>query len=637
MEQTSIQLTAVQKKSRTILVVTAFILFSIFVLGMFFIAVSDLEKSAILTLSFVAGLSMIFLPCTLPLVFIVVPLALSGNPKKGFIIALLFGLGLSITLSIYGVAIALLGGWLGLTTATEYMFMIGGAAAFVFGLAELKFIKLKIPGYGGKLPDFIQTQGDYFKSFLLGLFLGNAGVGCPNPAFYILLGYIATTGNPIEGWYLGFIHGVGRAVPLIFLAILAILGVSATGWVTKQKEKVESFIGWALVYIGAFIFMNGAFTHEWYVQSGIHNLWERLLEKSLNLIGTLFGSKNIAGRFGELVEHHHEVISSPFNRMGNWVMVALFSLPLVWNWFRKKSVRLAIIYAILISLFIWMFVLYLPSTISPTQHEEKIIRVSADYARTIDLHNYLARIELSAERPAAGAPFSLGFVVLDKATNKVIANLEIVHEKPMHVIFAREDLTNFVHLHPELIGESYSLTHSFAEEGYYKGWVDFTYKGETHIVAFLIDTQNAKKTNLVSDFSQEKTFNNYKVVLTSDPIVKNKPADLHFNITKNGQDVQLSPLLGAAGHLVAISEDLSDFIHTHPDNTIDHHSRLFINQARLDLARQAQAHGGAEEATADKNTLHYSVNFSKTGVYKLWMQTIVNGEVLTADFMVEVK
>lgn len=623
MEQTSSQLTESQKKFRTILVVTAFILFSIFALGMFFTVVSNLEKSAILTLSFVAGLSMIFLPCTLPLVFIVVPLALSGNPKKGFIIALLFGLGLSITLSIYGIAIALLGGWLGLTTATEYMFMIGGVAAFIFGLAELKFINLKIPGYGGKLPDFIQTQGDYFKSFLLGLFLGNAGVGCPNPAFYILLGYIATTGNPIEGWYLGFIHGVGRAVPLIFLAILAILGVSATSWVTKQKEKVESFIGWALVYIGIFIFMNGAFTHEWYVQSGIHTVWERLLEKSLNILGSLFGLKGLAGKFGELVEHHHEVISSPFNRLGNWVMVALFSLPLAWNWFKnKKTVRSAIIYIALIILFIFMFVMYLPSTVLSPKHEEKIIRVSGGYARTIDLHNYLARIELSSERPAAGAPFSLGFVVLNKATNKSITNLEIVHEKPMHVIFAREDLANFVHLHPELSGESYVLNHTFAEEGYYKGWADFTYKGETHIFDFLIDTKNAKKTSLVPDFSREKIFNGYKVVMN------NETKEFHFTITKDGQDVQLSQLLGAAGHLVAISEDLSDFIHTHAEGMMDHHGRLFINQA--------QAHGG-EETTTDKNELHFSIPFAKSGVYKLWMQTMVDNQVLTADFMVEAK
>lgn len=379
-------LTAIQTKIRTYLVILAFILFAIFVLGMFFIAVSDLEKSAALTLSFVAGLSMIFLPCTLPLVFIIVPLALKGNPAKGLLIAVLFGLGLSITLSIYGVAIALLGGWLGLTTATEYMFLVAGLAATMFGLAELKFIRLKIPGYGGKLPDFIQTQGDYLKSFLLGLFLGNAGVGCPNPAFYVLLGYIATVGSPIEGWYLGFIHGLGRAIPLVFLAILAILGVSATGWVAQQRDRVERFIGWALIYIGIFIFMNGAFGHDWYVQSGLHTFWEKIVEQFFSFAGFLFGVKGLGGKFGELIEHHHEVISSSYFIMADWLLAILFSIPLVWDYIIKiknlKSLRnqpqrdealilqiqnnlvkTTVKYLILILLFVFLFVSYFPSSV----------------------------------------------------------------------------------------------------------------------------------------------------------------------------------------------------------------------------------------------------------------------------------
>ena len=43
----------------------------------------------------------VVLPCTLPLVFIIVPLAMSaGDAKKGLIMAVLFGAGLTITLSI---------------------------------------------------------------------------------------------------------------------------------------------------------------------------------------------------------------------------------------------------------------------------------------------------------------------------------------------------------------------------------------------------------------------------------------------------------------------------------------------------------------------------------------------------------
>ena len=73
----------------------------------------------------------------------------------------------------------------------------------------------------------------------MGLFLGNAGVGCPNPAFYVLLTYIASVGSVVTGGWLAFIHGVGRATPLIFLAILGLVGVNALGWIKNKKSKID--------------------------------------------------------------------------------------------------------------------------------------------------------------------------------------------------------------------------------------------------------------------------------------------------------------------------------------------------------------------------------------------------------------
>lgn len=639
--------------------ISAFILFLVFVLGMFFLAVSDIEKSAILTLSFVAGLSMIFLPCTLPLVFIIVPLSMGSNYKKGFLIALLFALGLSTTLSIYGIGIAYLGSWLGLETSTEIMFTIAGAAAFIFGLAELGFLKLRIPGYGGKVPDFIQKQGDYVKSFFLGLFLGNAGVGCPNPAFYILLTYIATVGNVTEGWYLGFIHGVGRSIPLIFLAILGILGVNASGWIVNKKQKVESFIGWALTYIGAFILMNGVFGHDWYVQSGIHGAWEKAIAWFFNNVGGLIGVGGLGGKFGELIEHHHDVISSPFYRSGNWVLVFLFSLPLILNYFFKKKElkyfisqpnydektaavkrtdlsRMVIKYIILILIFIGLFVGYFPSTVAPeadrmmTHIEEPIIKASGGYNRNIEINKYNVQIGLSQEKPIAGQPFEMKFTVLNKESGQPITDLAIIHEKPIHIILTNDGLTEFAHLHPDIAGASYSIVHALIVPGFYKGWVDFSYKGETNIVDFLIETKNAQKTVVAPEFISEKNINNYIISLTSENLTKGKNTNLHISIKKDGHDVEIGEFLGSKGHLIVISSDTQDFIHTHSEEEMmmDDHQSMIINKAAL-------AHGGAEEEK--ETSLHYNLKFNQSGAYKLWLETMVEGQYLKADFMVNVQ
>src|SRR3989338_7274470 len=137
------ELTPIQKKTRVYLVSAFFILTAIFLVGIFWLA-STPGQTVGLTLSFAAGLSMIVLPCTFPLVFVIVPLAMGKGPKRGLLMAVLFGLGLIITLSIYGVVVAWAGRIFGLEKISMWMFLVAGAAALLFGLSALKLIRLKL-------------------------------------------------------------------------------------------------------------------------------------------------------------------------------------------------------------------------------------------------------------------------------------------------------------------------------------------------------------------------------------------------------------------------------------------------------------------------------------------------------------
>ena len=129
--------------------------------------------------SFAAGLSMIVLPCTLPLAFVIVPLSMGKGAAKGLGIAIAFGLGVAITLSLYGVIAAIVGevaiGTLGapLETVKNWLYLFAGAAAYLFALGELGLIRVRMPTYTGAAPAFIQKQSAYLKALLLGLFLGN--------------------------------------------------------------------------------------------------------------------------------------------------------------------------------------------------------------------------------------------------------------------------------------------------------------------------------------------------------------------------------------------------------------------------------------------------------------------------------
>jgi len=259
------------------LVFSAFVLLSVILIGVFSFMTSS-EFIPGYSLAFLAGLSMIVLPCTFPLVFIIVPLALSREKGKGLMMALLFGLGLIVTFTIYGVVLGWLGGFVALYKIISAMLLIGGVAALFFGISELNLVKFKLPFKQTIMPKSLQGKNDYIRSFFLGFFLGNAGVGCPNPAFYILFGYVATVGVPTVGASLGAIHGLGRVVPLLFLVVLAILGINAMNKVGEYQEKVKRWVAWSLVGLGAFIFNYGMFGMAWFEDSIIHQSWNRGLE-----------------------------------------------------------------------------------------------------------------------------------------------------------------------------------------------------------------------------------------------------------------------------------------------------------------------------------------------------------------------
>ena len=316
------------------MVLVLFILFSLIFVGVIFSVTSELavegkEHTSFLTwtiIAYVAGLSMIVLPCTLPLVFIIVPMSMGHGYKKGLSMALLFGVGLTITITLYGFGVALLGQTASLDQISTIMFLIAGIAAFLFGLSQLKLIKLKMPAYSGT-PKFIQNRGEYSKSFFMGMLLGNAGVGCPNPLFYWLLIYIAGTGSIEIGSSLGVIHGVGRAIPLIFMSVLAIIGINATKGLTAKRISIEKTTGFMLIVIGAFLIINGLPEgHEWYEETFVHKGWNALVEVSPILSEFMMD------------EHEHEYAEEISKDYIPILLLILIIVPIIWHKISKRKV-----------------------------------------------------------------------------------------------------------------------------------------------------------------------------------------------------------------------------------------------------------------------------------------------------------
>lgn len=330
-------------KARSFLIysVIGFFVFIVFgLLWAFFLAPENPEGFGWYLFSYAMGLTMIVLPCTLPLAFVIVPLAMGKSAGKGIGMALMFSIGVVSMLSIYGILAAVVGqvtiGALEapLETVKNWVYFIAGIFAYLFALGELGLITLRMPTYTGAAPGFIQKQQDYLKALFLGLFLGNIGVGCPHPATPLILIEIARSSDIFYGWTLFLVHAIGRVLPLLLLAFLGVLGVNALSWLVARKDRVERATGWAMVFVAGFILVLGLFTHDWWVNSGQHTLFEAVTQEE-RFTGI------ISSRIGASAPHAHglEEGSGLFGLplwLGNWVLVFLWILPMWWSYLKSK-------------------------------------------------------------------------------------------------------------------------------------------------------------------------------------------------------------------------------------------------------------------------------------------------------------
>ncbi|MBI2100009.1 MAG: hypothetical protein HYT48_01570 [Candidatus Vogelbacteria bacterium] len=293
--------------------------------------------------AYAMGLTMIVLPCTLPLAFVIVPLSMGKGPVKGLGMALSFGLGVAITLSLYGVLAAIVGkvaiGSLNapLETIKNWVYFIAGVFAYLFALGEIGLVRFRLPSYTGAAPAFIQKQGDYLKAIFLGMFLGNIGVGCPHPATPLILAEIASSGDIFYGWSLFFVHALGRILPLLLLALLGIIGVNALSWLVARKDKIERATGWAMVFVAGFLIVLGFSTHAWWVNSGLHTGLESLTQEE-RFLGALTAKLNVAAPHNHGLEIGTGLFGLPL-WLGNWLLVLFWITPLWWYHRKHKDQR----------------------------------------------------------------------------------------------------------------------------------------------------------------------------------------------------------------------------------------------------------------------------------------------------------
>jgi hypothetical protein len=188
------------------------------------------------------------------------------------------------------------------------------------------------------------------------------------------------------------------------------------------------------------------------------------------------------------------------------------------------------------------------------------------------------------------------------------------HEKELHLIVVRRDLSGFQHVHPVR-----------GTDGTWSVPLDLRAAGTWRVFADFVPTALGRGLTLGADISVPGSFTpvplpaastrsvseGYAVSLTGKPEA-GKESELAFTITRNGRPVtDLEPYLGAFGHLVSLRGGDLAYLHTHP----------------------------AEEAHAGESggpEVRFATTFPTAGAYRLYLDFQHAGVVRTAEFTVVV-
>ncbi|MEH0844695.1 hypothetical protein V6U81_20120 [Micromonospora sp. CPCC 205711] len=216
----------------------------------------------------------------------------------------------------------------------------------------------------------------------------------------------------------------------------------------------------------------------------------------------------------------------------------------------------------------------------------------------------------SAGEFTAGRPGEFRFQIRDDR-RRPATRFAVVHDKPMHLIVVRRDLTGYQHLHPTMAPDgTWSVPLTLPQPGVWRAYADF--------VALVDDGAQTPATlgvDLVAPGgyhprplpapANSATVDGFTVGWQGTPRV-GVAAPLRFQVRAGAAPAELERYLGAYGHLVALREGDLAYLHVHP-----------------------------EPAPAG-DTVTFWATVPGPGRYRMFLDFQVAGEVRTAEFTLDV-
>ena len=215
------------------------------------------------------------------------------------------------------------------------------------------------------------------------------------------------------------------------------------------------------------------------------------------------------------------------------------------------------------------------------------------------------RLQTISTTLAVGTPQPFRFRILGP-DDEPVTDYSRSHDKDLHLIVVRRDLSGFQHVHPELAGDgTWSIPLAVAAPGQYRVFADFQPAALTDGLTLGADvpTPGDYQPRPLPAAARSTTVDGYTVTLTGD-LVPGGSSKLTLSVSKDGAPVtDLQPYLGAYGHLVALRDADLAYLHVHPDGK-----------------------------TAAGPDIVFHADVPSSGVYRLYLDFQHGDKVRTAEF-----
>jgi hypothetical protein len=183
------------------------------------------------------------------------------------------------------------------------------------------------------------------------------------------------------------------------------------------------------------------------------------------------------------------------------------------------------------------------------------------------------------------------------------------HDRDLHLIVVRRDMTGYQHLHPKRDGEGrWTVPLVLDEAGVYKVFADFAPDGRTDALTLAADLSASGRyePQPLPGAAATTAVGDYTVSLDGD-LVPGQESTLTLSLARDRRPVtDLQPYLGAYGHLVALRAGDLAYLHVHPEGT-----------------------PGDGRTTAGPD-ISFDVGVPTAGVYRLYLDFQHDGVVRTA-------